>query len=439
MNSLRLNGGMLNGARVIAALALVACTATAAISADATYVRPSSATITVSATLYDGITLTHTASAYPFTGDSYFVGNGEHTHATQSNVLGAAEFQAYSLREITAESFLGGTGFAAFVPASTLAYSNIGGGVSLEDAANIVQFGHTEATASAVTINSDVLISRFVEASLQGAGTLYVESCLNNVHDTYCNIQGESVILEESGLVFKNADAIMQGAVFLSAQQSYTHAVGANISVSSFVEATPESILNAQASITGSSSFESEDTYSRMASATVIGTAGIPSVYALQSHQANGLILFGGGYLTATSYVTLNAVATLYLGSCNVAAYTHNTWYVEGIPSGNVAIDANASVEHATFSDVVAVSTFDSSGNIPTPHLATSNFIVTSTVDAVGSQTHFGEANMLVEGTLKPIGYENLLAIVPAARSFTRPKTVREFVRTGDGNSFSRS
>ena len=141
MNFLRFNGGTLNGARVVAALALVSCTAMASVSPQATHTNQLKAASVGTATIAGDATRKQFANAPALGGDGTLTASVQQAHHIAASVVGKASFIGYSLRYIYGAGDLVGSSEFVAVPASALGYAAFVGICSLLGLVMPVRFG----------------------------------------------------------------------------------------------------------------------------------------------------------------------------------------------------------------------------------------------------------------------------------------------------------
>lgn len=438
MNSLRFNGGVLNGARVIAALALVSCTSTASVDASATYVHTASASMPASAAVVANSIRNVFGNSSDFIGSGYLTATATQNHRSVADVFGSADFVAYSLRGIGAESnFIASADFQA-VPASKLGSADVVAQATVSAVATKTQPGHAALQANGSLTLGGSLVTRHVQANILGTATLYPEVGIDRVFEAYVNpTAGSSITIEDAGVVIKQVGALIYGTADAQAipthhQQGYAQMVGYSDTIFD-----PASYIYAFASMGASADVSAAVQYSRMASASVTGQADFAPILPKQIHTAKVNIEAKGEISPSPSHVH-KAVAESINGVANAA------WVVTYVASpksniaGGVEVAALASINHAAQSAVQANAQINSDPIVPVPQLAISALTANVLFEADGVITRLAYADITATGYLEPIGYRNLMGYVSPENQFSRAASVRTFTRNPNSRTFRR-
>ena len=396
MNFARFNGGMFNGARVVAALALVTCTATASVSAEATYIHKSGSAISAVASIAANPFEYQFGSSSAFLGSANMVGTGKHTQATFCDVVGKATYRAYALRYTTSQAELGGSAEAIFIPASVFAFSDMVGGSSIYGEATKTHPGYGALEVVASVTPSEAVVYRMVLANIEGSVDWRVESGVNHVYDTYSDPTALSeVLIEDAGLVTKQVGALIYGVAYAESRATHIIKCQANMSATGEVGLQPVLIQSAQSTPGGSAELSATAEYHFQAEAMVSGVGTCSNVQALQKHLAHGSVNTPAAQIVAAPTVTLYGRSTVLATVACVGNLEY--WFsLHGNPIGMVTLTAVPLVTHHWY----------------------------------------GEVEIQASGGMSPIGYENLMAAMDPSRIFTRSQTVREFKRSESSRTF---
>ena len=396
MNSLRFNGGALNSARVVMALAFVSCTSTATVDAAATTVRPAQASITVAATVSANPYRNAYGVSSAFIGQATLTGLAKQNHRAYGEVLGQASLVGYCLQYVPANADFTGSATASFVPASVLSSSDILTGVLFSAEAYKTQYGFSSMEVSAAMALQDALANRGVVGNVSGSGELYAEVTINGIHEAYTYpIAESSVVIQDSAVVIKQVGAILTGTAEVSVVETQHHRCHSSIETSGNFEITGITTIPAAADIGCSVVISSTAQRICIATGSVLGTVYVDSVTAIQQHSSHS-DLTGTVELVGTTELTSFGYATI---------------------TGQVVFAAAGEKIIEVYADT----------------------LTTASLIATASANQAAMSEITVTGYLEPIGYRNLLSPVPPERSFVRPKTLRTFSRNSSTRTFGRA
>lgn len=400
MGFARFNGGMINGARVIAALAFVNCTASAQVDASITNVRPARSVVAASASVAANPFSNLFGSASAFVGQSHLLAIGAHLQSGEWASVARANFIAYSVRQVISQAELGGYASATFIPASLLAWSDVLAGSDISGDATKIQPGKGALTVSAGVTLGDPTAIRMVTADLLGSTDWRVESGVNGVYEAYWDPETRSeVIIDDMGLVTKQVGALIYGVSYTTAQPTMVKKCKADVVVSGQVALQPVLVKRAQANVVASVALVPHVMYQFESAANPGGSAALLNPVARQKHMAAAQISAGTANVISNPPVIRVARVNGLLGS--------------------VACVGN--IEYWAVSYGAVLATVDIAAN------------------ALVSHIWQGQADLLASGGMSPIGYENLMAPMNPAYVFTRPKSAREFKRSESSRTFWRA
>lgn len=439
MNSLRFNGGTLNGSRVVAALAFISCAATAEISAAATYVHSSVATVVAGASVTASSSGKQFGSSSDFIGNAYFLVKPTHTHGGSSDVVGSANLVGYSLRYIGASADFLGMATATFVPADSFGTCNFVSTAGFNAEATKVQFGKGNSIGESFVTLTEPVVIRYVMGNVLGSGGLYAETRINGVHEAYANPESlSSVEISDEGLVIKQVGALITGQAFVNSAETYIYSTKSN--VVSFSEVTADATLTTGISghVVGTTSVVAEATYFSISSLVLTGTANVTNSAVSINHAATGQNVINTAGLLAIATSTITTGTASIPGSSSISA--RGTYvYISGsdlICSAQIEVLPN--VNYAVHSNVTASVIIEAAPIVPVPFRAYGDMASSAELEATATVYICSSADFVGTGFLNPIGYKNITAPVASFRAFIRPKSLREFTRLSDIKSFKR-
>ena len=399
MGFAQFNGGMINGARVVAALAFVNCTASAQVDASVSNTRLASSVVAASASV----------AAKPFSylfgdssalvGQSHFLAQGAHLQSGEWASVAQATLIAYSVRSVLSQSELGGYATATFIPASILAWSDVLAGSSIAGEATKIQPGHVAFDVAANVLLGDPTAYRMVMADLLGSTEWRAESGINGVYEAYWDPAALSeVVIDDIGLVTKQVGALIYGVSYTTAHPTMIQKCKADTVASGELVPQPVLIKRGQTSVLASAEILASSEYQFKGAANPGGSAALVNQLAQQKHMAAVPVLGGEASITSNPPV-LRMVQATVLGSVSCVGDIEYWVSLQGQVSATVEIEGLASVYHHWW----------------------------------------GDADLLASGGMSPIGYENLMAPMNPAYVFTRPKSTREFKRSESSRTFWRA
>lgn len=439
MNSLRFNSGTLNGSRVVSALAFIACTATADVSANATYVHSSVATVVAGASFTASSIRNQFGSSSDFIGNAYFLVTPTHTHRVSSGVSGSADLVGYSLRYIGATADFVGMATATFVPANAFGTCSFVSTAEFNAEATKVQFGKGSSIGEGFVTLTEPVVIRYVLGNVLGSGSLYGETRINGVQEAYANPAAlSSVDISDEGLVIKQVGALITGQAFVSSAETYTYSTKSNVVVTSEVTADAVLITYISGHAVGTASIVADITYFSVSDISLIGSANVANTSVAIKHAATGQAITNTASILASATRTINASTSPVSGSASIAAKGTYVYYSGWDAIGSALIGASPSIAYAAECTITASTGISADPIVPVPYHAYADFTGSTNLNVLAAILRSAAANFTGSGYLSPIGYENLMSPVSADRTFVRPKRVREFSRPAGNKTFKR-
>jgi hypothetical protein len=460
MNRLRFNSGVFNSRSVAQALAFVAITASASVSAELTYVYRSASAINGAATLSVAPTQIRSLDA-AIVGNAFAAAVPSHQIAGRAACEGGAEFVAYVLRAVLSGADLGGSAELTAIPAGLFSSAEFSGTTEIYAAA--VRDQRSAAAILAIAESEgDALASRTASAFCAGAVLFRVEPTLNGVHDTYADIE-VGAVAEFSALCTKLSAALVTGvaefagtpvyrhAVFgaaagaaeavitsdvikgalgffscqaeLEADVLYVHPAVAAIPAQALATATARqrhvvtSVVSggatievlasnrwvAFASLQGSGALGAEITYQYRASCAVIGSGGVQAA-GVQTH-VSAASLSGWAESTALAAVTVGVVAHAdLLGDVLIWAIPGQTHVVTAVVLAGATVKAVPGHAHAVGGVVFAEALIQASPDLQIPILGSAEFVGVSGFVGDGAVKEGMRAESTLSGAAELVG-----------------------------------
>jgi hypothetical protein len=320
MNRLRFNSGAFNSRTVIQAIAFATITASAAVSADLSYVHRSAgaingaATLSVSPTRIDAI-------AASIVGNAYAGGYADHQLAAASNFGGSAQVLGYVLRSTNSGADLGGSADMVVIPAADFGYADFSGGSDFAGEATRDQRSHA-AVVGTVLYAADSVVYRMAEAPCLGSVAFRVEPTVNGVHYSYADLQAVAA-LAGAGLVTKVASAEAVVEAFCAPTVTYRHRALVNAFATVDFTAAAELGKDSLASMLGQADLGAELTYIHP-SAALIDARSVVQASVRQRHA---------GAVQIASSATVDALAA-------------NRWSGSAAGQGRAELTSVATYQH---------------------------------------------------------------------------------------------
>lgn len=376
---------------MIAALAVVSCTASADISADLTYISEARSNVIGTAAVSPQADRT-TFGGVSVLGESFILAIPQHTQAIFGDVLGQSKLLAYSLRTVGVSCDITCSADFTAIPASTLGAANILASASLSGELTPILSAKGAIVAEAGIVTQDALAIRQVEANLDGSASLYIECGINGVFEAYANVAGTSdILVDETGLVIKTVGSLLYGTAYCSGEATQEHRSHANSTGYGSLVALGQTIRGAQSSVDASGELSADIQYHRMAQGTPLCTAEL--------------------------------VVNLFLVS-----QTHQGEMVGALGQANLMVEGT----RVTFGAGIPVyASAECTGK--TTYIMRAAAAPYGEAEVVGLAGHFLEAQAIIQAksVILPIGYNSLMAPGASKRTFVRPRSLRIFVRSG--------
>lgn len=373
MNLLKINSGVLNGARVVFASAVVAIGASAVVTASPYLIIKNALS--------------------SFSGQAESSAIGHHDHRAISNVFGTASINAYVINYTNGHCLIVGTANTTFIPANHIAYSNV-----LCNAEIYCEGLHQHSVKSLVNTTStlsvgDLSVVSLVRGDVVGSCNIYAESGVNGVYDAYWSSKAIGLVsIDDRSVVTKVVGALLTGTSNFSVKHLHTQSIKGNIVVSSHLSGNGVVTIDANCFLSGNAETNAEATYEFRGSSEILGTgdcevtsadhnqAGIADIEAsaeISSYTNN--VFWEQSDFTGSGFVT--GEVTYQYRTTWLATSTANT-------------SAAALQEHAGFIDAISTAEFIATGTILVRIQAEVNSISTAESTASALQAHTGYSDI---------------------------------------------
>lgn len=323
MNLFPVNGGLLNGSRllVVAASAAIACSS-AVVAAG---VRGQEALSPVSSRALFLAEPTHTHNSGAAAGGTvYAAAAASQARAAEADFDASVSLRAFVFREVSAAAqVLGGAGILA-IPASLLGVSEVSPcSSSVLAEATKRQHGRSNAAGSAgVTIEAGPTATRFVVAQpVTGVASVYAETAINGVGESYADLVASGgLFANESGLVTRPAAAAVDcTSVCTAIATQISHSSASAMGGGYAVFAQPFLFIGGLADISSGASLTAEALRSAPGGAAISASADLGPAGATVNHGSSAAATSGDALATAAA-VRSTAGFAAATGTCALDA-----------------------------------------------------------------------------------------------------------------------
>lgn len=338
MNLFPVNGGLLNGSRllVVAASAAIACSSTFAAAA----VRGQGALAPVSSGASFRAQPTHTHDSYAaLGGETAAIFRAGHSHSAQASIDAKAELRSFVFRAVAAQADVVGRASVVIIPASVLGSSQASPNTAsvLADATKTHPGRSSAAGAAQVAIEAAPIVQRFVAAqALAGSGGLYAETTINGVVASYANISAVAgLYVNTTGILRRMATAPVEGCSVVTARATHiqkSHAAASGGGYAFFAE--PHLFIGGLVRLAPTATVTAAAARGLRADAVPTGTAGFLAS-AVVAHNSTSATSHG---LAGVSADATRAAKALTSAACAASVSAQAVRFAVAV--GDVAGDA---------------------------------------------------------------------------------------------------